>query len=108
MLGYAALALAAEVGSVYGAMTLIAMGSGLSNPTLKSIISQQVSTEKQGSILGSTQAVDSIALMLGPIWAGLTFDYFGPTSTYWSGMVCLLVAVGWAASAHVEKIRTYQ
>jgi DHA1 family tetracycline resistance protein-like MFS transporter len=103
MLGYAALALAPEVWSIYGAMTLIAVGSGLSTPTLTSIITKQVSSEEQGSILGASQAIDSIALMIGPVWAGLAFDYLGPTSPYWTGAVWLLIAVLFVAGAYKKR-----
>jgi MFS family permease len=103
MLGYAGLAIAPEVWSIYGAMTLIAVGSGLSTPTLTSVISKQVSQEEQGSILGATQAIDSIALMIGPAWAGLVFDYWGPTSPYWTGTVWLLIAALFAVSAFMKR-----
>lgn len=101
-LGYAGIALAPEAWALYPAITLIAVGGGIAIPTLTSNISKQVSPRQQGSILGATQALSSLALVVGPVWAGVTFDYLGANTPYWTGagwlVVAALLAAGRASS----------
>jgi MFS transporter, DHA1 family, tetracycline resistance protein len=78
---------------LYPSITLIAIGSTLSSTTLTSIISKRVSPDKQGAILGATQAVESLALIVGPVWAGVTFDYVGMNIPYWTGAGWLAIAM---------------
>lgn len=96
-LGYAGLALAPGAWALYPVMTLIAFGKGIATPTLTSTISKQVSPREQGSILGATQALNSLALIVGPVWAGVTFDYLGANTPYWTGAGWLVVAALFAA-----------
>jgi multidrug resistance protein len=97
-LGYVGIALAPEVWTLYPAMTLIAVGGGLATPSLTSIISKRVSQRQQGSILGAAQALDSLALVVGPVWAGFAFDYLGTSAPYWTGAGWLVVATLLVAS----------
>ena len=92
ILGYVGLALASEAWLLYPAITLTAVGVGLVMPTFTSIISKQVSPQQQGSILGATQSLSNIALIVGPVWAGFSFDYFGASAPYWTGAGCLIIA----------------
>lgn len=96
-LGYAGVALAPEAWTLYPAITLIAVGGGIAIPTLTSTISKRVSPRQQGSILGATQALSSLALTVGPVWAGVTFDYLGANAPYWTGAGWLVVAALLAA-----------
>ncbi len=96
-LGYVGLALAPEAWTLYPVITLIAVGVGIIMPTLTSIISKQVSPQQQGSILGATQSLSNVALIVGPVWAGFTFDYFGANAPYWTGAVWLVIAAVLAA-----------
>lgn len=97
-LGYAAVAWAPTLWTLYLAITLLAVGSGIAIPTLTGTISKQVSLRQQGSILGATQAISSLALIVGPVWAGLTFDSFGANTPYWTGAICLVVAARFAVN----------
>jgi multidrug resistance protein len=96
-LGYAGVALAPEAWTLYPAITLIAVGGGIAEPTLTSTISKRVSPRQQGSILGATEALGSLAQLVGPVWAGITFDYFGANTPYWTGAGWLVISVLFAA-----------
>ncbi|OUL25683.1 MFS transporter [Nostoc sp. 106C] len=98
MLGFVGIALAPAVWMLYPAVTLVAVGGGMAEPTLTSTISNRVSPSQQGSILGASQALESMALILGPIWAGLTFDYLGANIPYWTGAGWLAIAALLASS----------
>ncbi|MBD2124587.1 MFS transporter [Trichocoleus sp. FACHB-262] len=101
--GYAGLALAPEIPMLYLALTFTAVGSGITNPTLTSLISKQVSSQEQGTVLGATQALASLALIVGPVWAGITFDKLGPSAPYWTGAVWLAIAVLFAGGARAAR-----
>jgi MFS family permease len=96
--GYAAVALAASMWMLYLAITLLSVGNGIAIPTLTGTISKQASLSQQGAILGATQAISSLALIVGPVWAGFAFDYFGAIAPYWTGAICLIVAAIFATS----------
>jgi DHA1 family tetracycline resistance protein-like MFS transporter len=90
-LGFLALIFSPSPGYVYGALTLLSMGSGLAAPALQSLVSQRADVDEQGMIMGVTQSLGSLARILGPLWAGFTFDAFAPSAPYWTG--CFMMAV---------------
>lgn len=53
---------------------VLALGSGLTNPTLMSMLSNLAPDQKRGSILGVGQAANSLGRVVGPAVAGLLFD----------------------------------
>ena len=76
------------------AMALLALGSGLGNPTLSSLISQSVDRRHQGGSLGVAQSASSLARMFGPASAGLIFVEFGRAWPFFvAAAVSLIVAV---------------
>jgi DHA1 family tetracycline resistance protein-like MFS transporter len=90
--GYANIALAPTAWALYPSITFVAVGGGMATPSLLSMVTKQVSAQQQGSILGAKQALENLAQLGGPVWAGFTFDALGPTAPYWSG-------AGWALLA---------
>lgn len=91
--GFFATAYAYDTFTLYVACTLTPIGSGLTTPTLTSMVSRMVSSREQGWILGATQSFASLARIAGPVWAGLVYDYVGQGSPYWTGALCLLAAL---------------
>ncbi len=73
---------------------LIAVGAGLTNPTLTSLISRNSGSDVQGGTLGVTQSLGALARVFGPAWGGLFFDLYGPAAPYWSGGTLLVLAGG--------------
>jgi len=92
-LGFLALIYAPSPGYIYGALTLLSMGSGLAAPALQSWVSQRATGSEQGVIMGVTQSLGSLSRILGPLWAGFTFDAFAPSAPYWTGGAMMLVAL---------------
>ena len=90
--GYIGLAWSPNLWSLYLALAFTAVGGGITIPTLTSLISKQASLHQQGATLGASQALNSLALIVGPVWAGLTFDVFGTGAPYWTGAICLGIA----------------
>lgn len=58
-------------------VSIYAIGSGILQPIVVSMVSKYAPEEEQGAVLGLNQSVGSFARVLGPIWGGFSFDYFG-------------------------------
>jgi MFS family permease len=74
--------------------TLLALGMGLLNPSLTSLISQQADPDERGGVLGVSQSASSLARILGPAIAGPLFEGFGRDTPYLVGaliMACVTV-----------------
>ncbi|MBW4539468.1 MAG: MFS transporter [Myxacorys chilensis ATA2-1-KO14] len=79
---------------LYLSQGLLALGVGLILPCLRGLISNRVSAQEQGRTLGSAQGLQSIASILGPLWASWCFDQFGMLSPFWLGSLFILLAFG--------------
>lgn len=71
----------------------VALGVGLTNPSLHALISRYADRERQGSTLGLFQSVGSLARALSPPMGGFLFTYVGASWPYYVGGV-LFVLVG--------------
>lgn len=54
-----------------------ALATGLTFPSLASLVSQETDAESQGAILGGQQVVGGVGRVLGPLWAGALFEVVG-------------------------------
>jgi MFS transporter, DHA1 family, tetracycline resistance protein len=71
-----------------GAFALLAIGLGLSQPALNSLISRRAGEGEQGEVLGVTRSVGSLARVVGPPMAGYLFAEIGHSSPYfWSAVL---------------------
>jgi MFS transporter, DHA1 family, tetracycline resistance protein len=80
--------------ALYTTQAFLALGVGLIIPSMRGLISNRVSNQEQGKTLGGNQAMQSIAAILGPLWAGWVFDRSGMLSPFWMGAFLMLIAVG--------------
>jgi MFS transporter, DHA1 family, tetracycline resistance protein len=76
----------------------VALGSGLINPTLNSLISRAAGKDRQGQTLGVSQSAGALARVLGPVAGGALFGQLGPASPY-------LVAATLVATSAVIALR---
>jgi MFS transporter, DHA1 family, tetracycline resistance protein len=74
-------------------VALLALGSNLSIPCLTSLLSARVEPGRQGQLMGSLQIVINLALIGGPLFAGLAFDYIGMAAPYALGSLIALGAL---------------
>lgn len=95
---------------LYVTQTLFALGVGLASPTLRGLISARTPAQEQGRALGGTQAMVSLAMVLGPLWAGAAFDYLGYTAPYWTSGLWIAVALGVTALAlkSIQPVEPYK
>ncbi len=91
--GYVWLVLTASMVSLLLAITLLAIGSGISNPLLSSLISKLAGETERGTILGIFQGAGSLARVIGPFYVGFVYADFGPTAPYLVAAVCMVPAL---------------
>jgi MFS family permease len=89
-LGFAVLALAGTTGLLYLGLTIMAIGSGLTTPSLTALVSLYTSEDRQGQVLGTFRALGSLARAIGPIVASSIFWFFGSAWSYGLGAVLLV------------------
>ena len=81
----------AQIG-VFSSVAILATGTGLVTPSLRSLVSRRLDSEGQGTALGSLQALQSLGSFLGPPLAGFSYDLLGQISPF-VGSACLLIMV---------------
>jgi MFS family permease len=89
---------------LYPALGLLAAGSGVVTPSVTSLISQRVSPQEQGATLGGVQALNSLMMVLGPIFAGFVFDVVGVAAPYLTGGALIGLALLLLARALREEL----
>ncbi len=68
---------------------VMAIGSGITIPSLSSLISRGVGPDQQGGIMGANQSLGSLARVLGPLWGGFTFGALSRSAPYWSAALLM-------------------
>jgi DHA1 family tetracycline resistance protein-like MFS transporter len=91
--GFVGLAVAPAVWALWVALLFYGVGSALAMPMLTATISSAAPATEQGSVLGASQAVQSLSFIVGPLWAGRLFDVWGPAAPYSTGALWLLAAL---------------
>lgn len=75
-----------------GALALLAIGSGINNPSNQSILSKLAPPAEVGGVLGVGQSMSTLGRILGPAVGGFLFDRFGTGSPYWFAAGTMVVA----------------
>jgi len=96
--GFLGIALAPAVWAIYPACMAIALGMGLSGPSLTGLLSSNVAVVEQGSVLGVSMSLASLARVIGPVAAGGLYDRVRPDSPYVAGALAMLAGV-WLISS---------
>ena len=73
------------------ALTGLALGMGLMQPSLNSLISRQAAEKEQGEVMGVSQSVGSLSRVLGPFAAGFSFAALGRDSPYFLGVLLVVI-----------------
>ncbi|HZV13443.1 MAG TPA: MFS transporter, partial [Candidatus Kapabacteria bacterium] len=80
-----------SVAMLIGALTLLAVGNGMTTPTLLALISKSARRHEQGSTLGINQSASSLARVFGPSWGDWAYQYFGHSSPFFTGGIVMAV-----------------
>ena len=89
--GLLALPFAYDMPMLGPALTGLALGMGLMQPSLNSLISRQAGAEEQGEVMGVSQSVGSLSRVLGPFAAGFSFAALGRDSPYFLGVLLVVI-----------------
>ena len=58
-------------------ISIMAVGGGILQPIIPSMISKYTPEDQQGATLGFSQSISAFARVLGPLWGGFSYDAFG-------------------------------
>jgi DHA1 family tetracycline resistance protein-like MFS transporter len=72
---------------------VLALGMGLLNPSVNSLLSRRARSDNQGGILGVAQSAGSLARIVGPLIAGALFAAQGRNAPYYLGTAIMLVVL---------------
>jgi MFS transporter, DHA1 family, tetracycline resistance protein len=92
-IGLAGMAFAPVAWMLYPAVTIVALGTGTSIPSLTALISLRVSESEQGRLMGGTQTLLSLTNIIGPILAGISFEAIAYSAPYWIGSLFSIFAL---------------
>jgi len=91
--GLAGMAFAPQAWMLFPAVTVVALGTGTSIPSLTALVSLRVSESEQGRLMGGTQTLLSLTNIFGPILAGMSFEVIAFSAPYWLGSIFSLIAL---------------
>jgi predicted MFS family arabinose efflux permease len=98
--GYAALAFMFKIPGLLVVSAISSMGTGALRPALTSLITQRTARTEQGTVLGLTQSISSVALILSSAMGGMLID-MGLLST-WAFVIAGFCAAGLLLQKRVE------
>ncbi|HVH44985.1 MAG TPA: MFS transporter [Labilithrix sp.] len=78
---------------LYAAGALLALGNGMTQPSVGAYISKRADPRAQGATLGTNQSAASLARMFGPSLGGWLYGSFGPRSPYVAGAIGMALAM---------------
>jgi MFS family permease len=92
-LGLLAIGYAPEPWLLYTGLGLLALGSGLVNPSTSGLISLYATQAEQGRVLGIFRSLGSLARAITPVLAGVTFWVYGSRTVFVASAVLALGAL---------------
>jgi multidrug resistance protein len=75
------------------ALVFLVVGSGLSTPSLTTLVVNSADDERRGEVLGVQQSANAFARTVGPPLAGLTFDVVGVGAPFALGAMIAALAL---------------
>jgi DHA1 family tetracycline resistance protein-like MFS transporter len=79
-----------------------AIGRSLQGPTLSSLLSKFSDPKEQGVVFGLYHGLSSLARVIGPILAGLTYPYWNNTGQFWTAGAIVLIAALWTTIVRTQ------
>lgn len=101
VVGFFVIGYAAQPWVLYAGLALLALGSGLVNPSSTGLISLYAGAAEQGRVLGIFRSLSALARAFTPVLAGIVFWRFGSTSVFVAGAVMTIAAL--ALSTRLPK-----
>ena len=102
-LGLGTITFASGLAILLLASACLAVGMGLLNPSINSLISRQAGIDERGGIMGVAQSGASLARVAGPAVAGPLFELLGRNAPYYAGAMVMLGVLGFALRLPRER-----
>ena len=83
---------------LFVALALLSLGQGVITPSLTSVVTDSVTPDKRGEVLGVQQSAGALSRIIGPAIAGLVFDHAGVGWPYVLAAVLTIAAFVLVAS----------
>lgn len=87
--------LAGRPWELYAGLALVAIGSGLINPSTSGLISLYSSAKEQGRVLGVFRSLGSLARAVTPVFAGVVFWTFSSRLVFVAGSLLTAACLWW-------------
>lgn len=87
---------------LYVVAFFIAIGQGLTYPSLTSLVSKATPANEHGSMLGLASGIGSLARFLGPIWSGVLYDFAQSRGAFYGSAV--LTAIAFVLSMRMRRV----
>ena len=91
--------------TVFSAVAILALGTGLVTPCLRALVSKRLNTNNQGAILGSLQGLQSLGTFIGAAMAGFSYDFLGYKSPFFGTTALLAIVITLISSNHLGENR---
>lgn len=85
VIGLAGMAFVPAAWMLFPAVAIVALGTGVSIPSLTALVSLRVPENEQGRLMGGNQTLLAFTNIFGPIIAGISFDVIAVSAPYWLG-----------------------
>jgi DHA1 family tetracycline resistance protein-like MFS transporter len=95
-LGLLALPFALSLPVLLVVSAFLAVGMGILNPAVSSLVSREAEIDERGGIMGVSQSASSLARIVGPALAGFVYGDFGRDTPYYLGAVVLALVLALA------------
>jgi len=105
-LGMLAIPFASSLALLAPAMLVVGLGFSLMTPSLNSMVSKAVPAGVQGGTMGVTRSATTLARVVGPIFAGLLFEYLGKDWPFFVGAL-VMAGVVWLAAASRRQVAAH-
>jgi len=98
ILAFAGFAVAPDVGTgmLFGAGAVLAIGNGLTQPSVSAFVSRRADPSAQGATLGTNQAASALARTFGPAFGGFVYGAVSRRAPYIAAALGMAVAFGFA------------
>lgn len=83
--GLAGMAFVPAAWMIFPAVAIVALGTGISIPSLTALVSLRIPEHEQGRLMGGNQTLLALTNILGPTIAGISFDVIAISAPYWLG-----------------------
>ncbi len=98
-IAFAMVALSPRAGlwALYVAGATLALGNGLTQPSVAAYVSKRAGDSEQGGVLGVNQSAAALGRVFGPAIGGLLYKEVSATAPYWGAAIGMMVALALAA-----------